>query len=55
MSETKERYINLFTDYGFKRVFGTDANKELLIDFLNELLSQKEGKINNLYPLSRTL
>jgi predicted transposase/invertase (TIGR01784 family) len=28
-------YINPFTDYGFKLLFGTEANKELLIDFLN--------------------
>ncbi|NET49875.1 MAG: hypothetical protein F6K09_14400, partial [Merismopedia sp. SIO2A8] len=34
----KERYINLLTDFGFKRVFGTEANKELAIDFLNTLL-----------------
>jgi predicted transposase/invertase (TIGR01784 family) len=34
----KERYINLFTDFGFKRVFGQEANKDLLIDFLNQVL-----------------
>ena len=33
----KERYIDLLTDYGFKRVFGTEVNKDLLIDFLNQL------------------
>jgi len=43
MNEIKrEKYINLFTDFGFKRIFGTDMNKELLIDFLNELLKGKE-------------
>ena len=48
MNEIKrEKYINLFTDFGFKRVFGTDMNKELLIDFLNELLKGKE-RIENL-------
>ena len=26
----KERYINLLTDFGFKRVFGTEAHKQLL-------------------------
>jgi predicted transposase/invertase (TIGR01784 family) len=35
------RFINPFTDYGFKRLFGTEANKPLLIDFLNQLLPQK--------------
>ena len=34
----QERYINLFTDFGFKRVFGQEANKDLLIDFLNQVL-----------------
>ncbi len=31
---TKERYINLFTDYGFKKIFGEEPNKNLLLDFL---------------------
>ena len=34
----KEKYINLFTDFGFKRVFGEEANKDILIDFLNQVL-----------------
>ncbi|MEM9219218.1 MAG: Rpn family recombination-promoting nuclease/putative transposase [Cyanobacteria bacterium P01_F01_bin.150] len=34
----KERYINLLTDFGFKRVFGTEENKQFTIDFLNTLL-----------------
>lgn len=32
------RYINPYTDFGFKKLFGEEANKELLIDFLNQLL-----------------
>ena len=35
MDETRERYINLYTDFGFKRLFGTEMNKDLLISFLN--------------------
>lgn len=31
-------YINLFTDFGFKRVFGQEPNKNLLISFLNTIL-----------------
>jgi hypothetical protein len=42
-----EKYINLFTDFGFKKIFGTDMNKDLLIDFLNELLKDRE-KIKSL-------
>jgi predicted transposase/invertase (TIGR01784 family) len=41
MSE-KEKYINPFTDFGFKKLFGTEFNKELLIDFLNQVLGDKE-------------
>lgn len=32
------RFINPFTDVGFKRIFGQEINKDLLIDFLNGLL-----------------
>jgi predicted transposase/invertase (TIGR01784 family) len=34
----QDKYISLLTDFGFKRVFGTEPNKDLLIDFLNILL-----------------
>ena len=34
----KDRYINPFTDFGFKKIFGSEVNKELLIAFLNTLL-----------------
>ncbi|MCW5201942.1 PD-(D/E)XK nuclease family transposase [Desulfobulbus sp. US1] len=44
----KERYINLFTDYGFKKIFGEEPNKNLLLDFLNELLKEEQGKIQDL-------
>jgi predicted transposase/invertase (TIGR01784 family) len=40
-----EKYINPFTDYGFKRLFGEEANKDLLIDFLCELLREEQGEI----------
>lgn len=39
MSE-KSRYINPYTDFGFKKLFGEEANKDLLIDFLNQLLPE---------------
>ncbi len=48
MIEFKEKYINPFTDYGFKRLFGEEPNKDLLLDFLNELLKDQEGKITEL-------
>ena len=33
-----EKYINPYTDFGFKKLFGTEMNKDLLISFLNALL-----------------
>lgn len=37
MQRIEERYISLLTDFGFKRIFGTKPNKDLLINFLNSL------------------
>ncbi len=37
-----ERYINPYTDFAFKLLFGTELNKELLISFLNALLHGEE-------------
>lgn len=34
----KTKYINPYTDFGFKKLFGEEANKDLLTDFLNQLL-----------------
>ena len=35
------KYINPYTDFGFKRLFGTEGNKDLLVDFLNCLMPAK--------------
>jgi predicted transposase/invertase (TIGR01784 family) len=35
--DRKEIYINPYTDFGFKKLFGTEMNKDLLISFLNAL------------------
>jgi predicted transposase/invertase (TIGR01784 family) len=48
MSEFVEKYINPFTDYGFKKLFGEELNKDLLLDFLNELLKDEQGQIMDL-------
>ena len=37
-----ERYVNFYTDFAFKKLFGTEINKELLISFLNALLHDRE-------------
>jgi predicted transposase/invertase (TIGR01784 family) len=36
----KARYISPFTDFGFKKLFGEEASKDLLIDFLNQFLPE---------------
>ena len=38
----KEKYINPYTDFGFKKLFGTEMNKDLLISFLNALLKGQQ-------------
>ena len=41
MSILKDKYINPLTDFGFKKLFGTEPNKILLIDFLNQILPER--------------
>ena len=41
MRLSEERYISLLTDFGFKRIFGTKPNKDLLINFLNSLFDRR--------------
>jgi predicted transposase/invertase (TIGR01784 family) len=41
MSALKDRYVNPLTDFGFKKLFGTEPNKILLIDFLNQVLPER--------------
>lgn len=42
MRQSEERYISLLTDFGFKRIFGTAPNKELLVNFLNSIFDGEE-------------
>lgn len=37
----RAKYVNPFTDFGFKKIFGEEASKPLLIDFLNALLPEQ--------------
>lgn len=43
----KAKYINPFTDFGFKKIFGEEASKAQLLDFLNALLPS-QNKIKDL-------
>ena len=48
------RFINPFTDVGFKRIFGQEINKDLLIDFLNALL-KGERRVKDIRFLDKEL
>lgn len=39
MNQITGRYIDPLTDWGFKRLFGSEPNKDILKDFLNELFN----------------
>ena len=43
----KAKYVNPFTDFGFKKIFGEEASKPLLLDFFNSLLPASD-KIKSL-------
>ncbi len=40
--EQKERYLDLFTDFGFKKVFKSEENRDILIDLLRTLLKNPD-------------
>ncbi|MDI9356599.1 MAG: Rpn family recombination-promoting nuclease/putative transposase [Chitinophagaceae bacterium] len=42
----KAKYVDPFTDFGFKKIFGEEASKPLLMDFLNALLPNEEKIID---------
>ena len=42
----KDKYIDPFTDFGFKHIFGKEENKHLLISFLNDLLDIEDKIID---------
>jgi len=43
------RFIDPFTDFGFKRIFGSEPQKDLLIDFLNQLFAGEWEIIDLVY------
>ena len=47
-----ERYVNPYTDFGFKKLFGTEMNKDLLISFLNSLFKGKREEITDVQYLN---
>jgi len=49
------KYINPYTDFGFKKLFGEEANKDLLADFLNQLLPAKHKIVELTFKNSEQL
>lgn len=47
------RYLNPYTDFGFKKLFGEEANKDLLADFLNQLLPALSSNRNFAFQKKR--
>ena len=50
-----DKYINPHTDFGFKRLFGSEFNKELLISFLNAMFHGEQNVQNVTYLNSEQL
>ena len=46
----QDKYLNPFTDFGFKKLFGEEPNKDLLISFLNSFLPER----HNIHDLQYT-
>jgi predicted transposase/invertase (TIGR01784 family) len=51
----KAKYLNPFTDFGFKKIFGEEASKPLLIDFLNALLPKTDKIVDLTFKNSEQL
>ncbi len=50
-----DKYVNPLTDFGFKKLFGSEPNKDLLIDFLNLFLPQRHTIKNLTYTQNEHL
>lgn len=55
IEDKTEKYINPYTDFGFKRLFGTEMNKDLLISFLNSILGNGDLDIRDVKYLNSEL
>ena len=42
MENFKAKYVNPLSDWGFKRLFGTEMNKDLLLEFLRDLFPERD-------------
>lgn len=49
MEYKNARFINPLTDFGFKHIFGNEQNKDILIDFLNQLFKGEKEIVDLMY------
>ena len=49
LTDSQTRYVNFYTDFAFKKLFGTEANKELLLSFLNSCFEGREHFLDITY------
>ena len=52
MSYNQETFMNPYTDFGFKKLFGTEPNKDILISFLNAVFQDRRPTIVDLHYLN---
>ena len=52
MNDNNSPFLNPYTDFGFKKLFGTEPNKDLLISFLNALFDGDQKTIVDLSYLN---
>ena len=52
MIKNNEIFMNPYTDFGFKKLFGTEPNKDILISFLNSVFQGRRSPIVNLQYLN---
>jgi hypothetical protein len=45
--EIETRFLNILTDFGFHRIFGTESSKRFFFFFLNEVIKD-EGLITEI-------
>ncbi|SEA26066.1 PD-(D/E)XK nuclease family transposase [Pedobacter hartonius] len=49
MKITVTRFLDPLSDFGFKHLFGYESNKDVLIDFLNQLFKGRKEIIDLTY------
>lgn len=55
MDEKGQVFVNPYTDFGFKKLFGTEPNKDILISFLNALFDGDRKPIVDLHYLNTSV